>query len=297
MKPTKHSLWRRALSKELVAPYAARPGLEMALLGGSPARGLSDEYSDMDVVLYWKKLDADWIRKRPLEALGCKFVTLLDMPQHQAMLEIYTLGGLIVEIGHSTTSSLKQEINEVTGECKVEPPTINTIGGFLDARAVHGAERYREIRKTIPAYPRRLAVKVIEHNLGFFWKGCLRNQGLGRGEIMFVYDGMTATLKRLINILSALNGLYYWAGEPRWIEHWHGRMKRSPKNLWPRIVRMYRGAPGKALEDLEVLVKEMLSLVKKHFPEADLSRVGRFKALEVRATSRKPKLKIHHSGR
>jgi hypothetical protein len=295
--PSKHSLWRRELAQELVKPYQKRRGFEMALLGGSPARGLSDRYSDMDVVLYWDRLDADWIKSRPLEPLGLRFVTRLDMPQHQAMLEIYTLEGLIVEIGHSTTASLKQEINEVTGECKVEPPAINTIGGFLDAWAVHGAERYREIRKTIPAYPRRLAVKVIEHNLGFFWKGCLRNQGLGRGEIMFVYDGMTAMLKRLINILAALNGLYYWAGEPRWIEHWHGRMKRSPKNLWPRIVRMYRGAPGKALEDLEALLNEMLSLVKKHFPEADLSRVDRFKALEVRATSRKPKLKTHPSGR
>jgi hypothetical protein len=112
--PSKHSLWRRELAQELVKPYQKRRGFEMALLGGSPARGLSDRYSDMDVVLYWDRLDADWIKSRPLEPLGLRFVTRLDMPQHQAMLEIYTLEGLIVEIGHSTTASLKQEITEGT---------------------------------------------------------------------------------------------------------------------------------------------------------------------------------------
>lgn len=269
----------------------------MALLGGSPARGLADRYSDMDVVLYWDKLDAAWIKSRPLECYGCKFRTLLDMPQHQAMLEIYTLDGLIVEMGHATTASLRAEIKEVAVDCKVVPPTISSIGGFLDAWPVHRAGRYREIRKAIPAYPRGLAVKVIEHNLGFFWKGCLRNQGLARGELLFVYDGMSAMLKRLINILAAVNGLYFWAGEPRWIDHWQGRMEHCPKKLWLRIVRMYRGAPGKALEELAALVDEVLSLVVNHFPEVDMSPVKQFETLEVRATSRKPKLKKPPGGR
>jgi hypothetical protein len=294
--PSQHSLWRRELAQELVKPYQKRPGLEMALLGGSPARGLADRYSDMDVVLYWDKLDTGWIKSRPLEALGCRFVTLLDMPQHQAMLEIYTLDGLIVEMGHGTVASLKQEIKEVAVECKVAPPTISSIGGFLDAWPLHGGERYRDIRGSIPPYPRPLALKVIEQNLGFFWKGCLRNQGLRRGEIMFVYDGMSAMLKRLLNILAAVNGLYYWAGEPRWIGHWQGRMNCGPKNLWPRIVRMYRGTPGKALEDLESLKDEVLSIVRKHFPEADMSRVKQFDKLEVRATFRKPDIKTNTSG-
>jgi len=106
--PTKASLWRRELAKDLIKSYTARPGLEMALLGGSPARGLSDQYSDMDVVLYWKKLDTRWIKSHPLENLGCRTITVLDMPEHQAILEIYTLKSLIVEMGHGTTASLKK---------------------------------------------------------------------------------------------------------------------------------------------------------------------------------------------
>lgn len=295
--PNKHSLWRRQLAQELIEPYQKRRGLEMALLGGSPARGLSDRYSDMDVVLYWDKLDADWIKSRPLEPLGARFVTLLDMSQHQAMLEIYTLDGLIVEMGHGTTASLKQEINEVTVGCKVVPPTISTIGGFIDAWPLYGVKRYRELRTSVPAYPRKLAKNVIEQNLGFFWKGCLKNQGLARGELLFVYDGMSAMLKRMFNILAALNGLYVWAGEPRWIEFWSKRMKRCPRNLWPRIALMYRGSPDRALEELERLQSEVLEIVRERLPEADMSRVIQFEGLEVKSTAARPGLKGEADGR
>ncbi len=287
---TKASRWRRELARDLIKTYANRPDLEMALLGGSPARGLSDQYSDMDVVLYWKKLDARWIKSHPLEKLGCKIITVLDMPKHQAILEIYTLKGLIVEMGHATTASLKKEITEVTKDCKVVPPTISSIGGFLDARPLYGRERYRAIKAAIPPYPRTLAKKVIEQNLGFFWKGCLKNQGLNRGEILFVYDGMSAMLKRALNILMALNGLYFWAGEPRWIEYWSKRMKWCPPDLWPRIERMYRCPPAEALSEMERLLAEVLILVSTHMPEVNMSRATKFEGLRVQATLKRPSL-------
>ncbi len=290
-KPTKASLWRRELAKELIKPYSARPGLEMALLGGSPARGLADEYSDMDVVLYWKKLDVNWIKSHPLEKLGCQMITLLDLPEEQAILEIYTLNGLIVEIGHATGASLQKEIKEVTKDCNVKPPIINSIGGFMDAMPLMGETQYRSLKAAIPRYPRLLAKKIIEQNLGFFWKGCLANQGVERGELFFVYDAMSFTLKKLINILAALNGLYFWAGEPRWIEYRSNKMKFCPSNLWPRIKRMYECSPDKALAELDRLQNEVLSLVSRYMPEVDMTRATKFDKLRVQSTANRPKVK------
>lgn len=289
--PTKASLWRRELAKDIVKQYSARPGLEMALLGGSPARGIADEFSDMDIVLYWKKLDTKWIKSQPLEKLGCKIVTLLDMPKEQAALEIYTLKGLIVEIGHSTVGSLQNEIKEVTEDHKVNPSIINSIGGFLDAFPLAGESQYRSFKAAIPKYPRSLAKKAIEQNLGFFWNGCLENQGVKRGEILFVYDAISFTLKKLINILAALNGLYFWAGEPRWLDYRSQKMKHCPPRLWSRIKRMYQEPPEKALTDMNRLKDEVLALVSKYMPEVDMTKIKRFEELVVRSTPRKPAIK------
>jgi hypothetical protein len=102
---------------------------------------------------------------------------------------------------------------------------------------------------------------------------------------------MSAMLKRAFNILAALNGLYVWAGEPRWIEHWSRRMKLCPPDLWPRIERMYRGPPAKALADLERLLAEVLELVATHMPEVNMSRATQFDGLKVQATARRPAIK------
>jgi len=290
-KPTKASLWRRELAKELIKPYLTKSGLEIALLGGSPARGIADEFSDMDIILYWKKMDTKWIKAHPLESLGCKTITLLDMPKEQAVLEIYTLKGLIVEIGHSTVASLQNEVKVVTEEYKASPPIINSIGGFLDAYPLAGESQYRSFKAAIPKYPRPLAKKVIEQNLGFFWSGCLENQGAKRGEFLFVYDAITFTLKKLINILSALNGLYFWAGEPRWLEYRTQKMKYCPPRLWSRVKRMFQEPPNKALADMNHLKGEVLALVSKQMPEVDMTKVKQFEELEVRSTPRKPVVK------
>lgn len=287
-RPTAASLWRRELARELVRSYARRPGVELILLGGSPARGWADRYSDLDIVLYWRTLDERWIRSRPLERHGARFITLLDMPEHRAMLEIYTLGGLIVELGHATTASLRREIAGVTKEHRADPAAINSLGGFLDALPLYGRERHRAIVSSLPPYPDALARTVVERNAGFFWKGCLRHQGIARGESVFVSDGICAMIKRLVAILAALNRLYYWPGEPRWIDRWAGRMKTCPQGLWPRLKRMMEGDRAKALSELEALIAEVLALVKKHMPEADLSRARQFEGLEVRATERPP---------
>lgn len=66
----KASRWRVEFAKKLVRCYALRPGIKMILLGGSPSRGISDEYSDLDIVMYWNRLDAKFIKSRPLVGLA-----------------------------------------------------------------------------------------------------------------------------------------------------------------------------------------------------------------------------------
>lgn len=43
----------------MAGQYTGLPGLVMVLVTGSAARGLADEASDVDVVLYWKEVDAE----------------------------------------------------------------------------------------------------------------------------------------------------------------------------------------------------------------------------------------------
>ncbi|MCP4421852.1 MAG: hypothetical protein GY805_35005 [Chloroflexi bacterium] len=47
------SRWRIELAQELAIHYKQHEQIKMIVLGGSPSRGLSNKYSDLDVIVYW----------------------------------------------------------------------------------------------------------------------------------------------------------------------------------------------------------------------------------------------------
>ena len=57
--------WRIELAAELSKVYSAHEQVRMIVLGGSPSRGLSDEYSDIDMVVYWEVMDDNFITSHP----------------------------------------------------------------------------------------------------------------------------------------------------------------------------------------------------------------------------------------
>src|SRR3954466_2430071 len=65
---------RRALA-EIVAPaYAANPKVAGVLLAGSVARGLADEFSDIEIDIFWHAPPTDQDRSAPIERAGWPIV-------------------------------------------------------------------------------------------------------------------------------------------------------------------------------------------------------------------------------
>lgn len=283
---TKHpnesaSTWRVVLATELARYYRQRENVAMIVLGGSPSKGLADAYSDIDMVVYWNNIDAAWLDTKPLLAAGAEFKFMLK--DGDGGMELYYLGDLIVEVGHITIKEWAAVVNEVMVKHELNPPVQKMIGGFLAARPIHGRELYRTWRDRLAVYPEPLAAKMVKQNLGFFWKGCIQNQGLQRGDILFFYDGICGTLKRLLGILAGLNRIYYAPGEPRWIEYELSRMPLQPPDTWNRIRAILEGDRSEAVSRLETLIDDVIGLVRHHLPEVDLARVDQMAELEIRA--------------
>src|SRR3954468_16020241 len=65
---------RRALA-EIVAPaYAANPKVAGVLLAGSVARGLADQFSDIEIDIYWHTPPTDADRSAPIDRAGWQSV-------------------------------------------------------------------------------------------------------------------------------------------------------------------------------------------------------------------------------
>ncbi len=287
--PTRDSIWRIDLARDLAAPYIAHPDVRLVVLGGSPAKGISDQYSDLDIVVYWDTIDRNWIDQAPLtRTFGLQRKMNEFWEQSRSCFELYYAGTLIVEFGGTTVSDWRAMTQGVMERFEATPPVLKTIGGFLNAEVLHGQDLYRTLCAEVTPYPHELAVRIVRNSLGFFWNGVLENQGLNRGEFLFVQDAICATIKRLLTILAALNHTYYSPMEPRWIEYEYGKMPIVPSNLWPKILDIVNGDRRVAIGRLDALIQEVLDLVRSHMPEIDLDDAKRRWDIDVRGCLDRP---------
>lgn len=285
-----HSNWRIDFARELAAIYSARQGVRTIVLGGSPSRGLSDEYSDLDMIVYWDEMDTDFISGTPLKEYGGEIKLLLRDPGGAIQMELYYFDTLIVEIGHTSIAEWNTLLDDVLIHNKIHPYSIKTIGGFRDAVPVYGAEVYDSMRSRVGSMPHEAAVKLVSMNLGFFWRGCILNQGIRRNEIVFYHDAFCMTIKRLVTILAGLNHHFFSPLEPRWLEYELGRMAIKPADMWRKIQSVFTETPEKSVDILETLIREVIELVDQHMPEVDMTKYRECDALEIRATTEKPVL-------
>lgn len=289
--PTEASLWRVAMAREIAAVYSRHPNVKMILIGGSPARGISDQYSDIDMIVYWDQIDAPFIASKPLLAVGGDFRFFLPFDQSGSGMELYYFDTLIYECGHISLAAWDELVQTVHDRLEPNPHLLKSLEGFTDALPLYGAELYRSLRDSLPPYPDELARKIIKNNLGFFWPGCLLHQGLHRNEILYFYDGLCATCKRLLTIVAALNKVYFSALEPRWTAYELARMPIKPDNMGEKIAAMFEGDRTQAITIMEQLITDTVALVAQHHPEISLDGYYTFSQVPIMATASKPEIK------
>ncbi len=261
------SRWRIDLSCELSAHYSAHPQVSMVCLGGSSSKGLSDAYSDLDIIVYWNELDEDWIRAEPLKSsIGLERTDLLSMAPGN-FIESYHLDGLKIDFGHVTMEMWEQWTAPILKDFDADPDLLGMVGGFLNSIPFYGEELCSQWKDRLRDFPDELVKEVIRRNIGFFVRGYLLHQCLERGEFLAYQDGMCTMLKRLLAIVAALNRCYYSASEPRWIDYELGRMPIRPFKLTCENIRWMLENPGEESEAmLYELMDEILTLITEQFP-------------------------------
>ena len=277
---TEASRWRIDFARKLTPYYASHPAVEMIVLGGSPSRGLSDEYSDIDIIVFWNALDREWISSEPLCELSCTRVSV-RIANEESGLESYMFGSLKADFGHLTIGAWEKMTRTVLADHDPNPDIQQSLGGFLASIPLHGEEEVAQWKDRIGAYPEPLAVAMVKQNLRLFVKGYLLNQCWRRGELLAWYDGTSLMLKRLLCILAGLNRRYFSGEEPRWVEHHLASWTIKPVNSWERMTAILTSGGEESDALMESLVEDVLELIEHHLPEVDIAWLSRREALGV----------------
>ncbi len=265
--PTPASLWRIEFAREIIRSYVPHDGILMAVLGGSPSKGLSDDYSDLDIIVYWDEIDVEWLEADPLVAIECERRHFRRMGEADLYLESQYFGALKVDFGHLTMAVWEEMAAGVLERFEIDQSTLGSLGGFLASVPLYGETLVEEWKERVAPYPDELALKMVRQHRRFFVPGYLVSQAYGRGDVLAYYDGLCLMLKNLLNILAGLNRVYLSTEEPRWIGDYLDRMLIKPENAWDRMKAVLSSEGCEGVEILEGLTADVLGLIEKHMPQ------------------------------
>jgi len=268
------SLYLRTLAQRISTPYVQLPTAQAAMLFGSAAEGLSDQYSDIDMAIYYAALPPEEVLTLARQQNGgSERLWLLGDPQSGSFIEAYAVKGVECQIVHTTVADWEQNIDTVLRELDVETPLQKALEGVLQGIPLYGAALIERWKAMVTAYPDALAQKMVEHYLRFAPLWLLQERIAGRDATLWRTQMFVESGHHLLAVLAGLNRVYFSAFQFKRMQHFAERLVLKPSNFAARLESCFTQEPRAAINELTLLISETVSLVEQHMPTVDTSRI------------------------
>lgn len=272
---TPQSDYLLALGKKILEPYTQLPHARAAMITGSVAEGISDNYSDLDMTVYYENeipTEEELVRIR--EANGAlERVWLLGDPAEGEIAEAYELNGVQAQIGHARISVWENDIAEILERFNADTPLHKAMSGTLECIAVYGEAYIDKWRQQIAAYPDGLRRAMVEQHLKFFPYWNISKQLETRDATVWHYQILVEASYNLVAILAGLNRLYFTTFQFKKMHRLLEQMTIAPENFSERLEALFQMPPTDAAIALEALLREVMALVERELPDLDISAV------------------------
>lgn len=255
--------WRFEFARDLVGALPRHPGLCAAFVGVSVARGYSDPYSDIELLLFWRRDPDSATRQAIVETWRAERRLPVDHPSHDSA---FVVRGVPIDVWQRTVADEEAILDRVLRDHSRDLTANAELDMVNTALPLRGEAVVRGWQARAADYPEALALGFLREQLPHFH---LRQLGLAA-----VRDNPTAfhhTLSdlhcTLFLVLLALNGAYFPTF--KWLYRRLDELAVAPPEAAARLRRMFREPPIVAAAQLRIVFLETLALVEEHCPRLD----------------------------
>ena len=183
-------------------------------LSGSPAYGLADAYSDIDVVMFWQEIPSDDERIKIGQRYG--HVHVIDSFNHvaefslQDATEVLHIGDnkLKLDITHKSIAAQNQMIDEVTIGLDTNPTKLAQIRNISNGVEIKGETVFDTWRNRYHPMPSALVEKLLDKYLHFWAYQPLQKLVIERNDPLFARQLMSDSCEKIIKAVCVMNGQY-----------------------------------------------------------------------------------------
>jgi hypothetical protein len=266
---TPESAYLRTLARRIADAYRDEAHPAAALLTGSAAEGVSDRYSDLDLILYHQTLPSEDALLRARERCDASDFRMLGQGSEREFVETLVIDDIDCQLAHTTIAAWEDDMASVLERLDVEAPTQKALDGLLDGVPLYGDELISQWQARAAAYPDALARAMVTHYLRFFPLWYVADRLAMRDATLWLYQTYVESAQNILGVLAGLNRLYYSTFQFKRMRAFIGKMRLTPDHLTDRLERLFTAERGEAIADLEALAHETVALVRAHMPEVE----------------------------
>jgi hypothetical protein len=257
------------LAKRTAEVYIANPKTKAAMVTGSVAERLCDEYSDCEMFFYYDELpSAEELRLARQQNQGSEPLWSVGSLEEGVFGESYLVNGVEFQIGHETITNWEKEISTILEEFDLSP-MMKAMSGTLIGIPLYGEPLIQQWKARIANYPDGLARRMVEHYLKFFAVWGMQEKLIRRDTTLWYHQILVESAQNILGVLSGLNRLYYTTFQFKRMSRFIMQMKIAPENLADRLEGLFHHPASVAVNELEALVRETVELVEVHMPQID----------------------------
>ncbi|MGE5374177.1 MAG: DUF4037 domain-containing protein [Bacteroidota bacterium] len=264
-----HTQCRIDFARHLARRLETFEGIKAIIIAGSVARGYADEYSDIELPIFWDPLPDDVTRHAIASALNAEFLYAYDGPAHEDQLLI---DGVQVDLWDVSTTHQEEILDGVLHRHHFDLGALNALDTIRSCIPLYGHEIVRKWKLLAQEYPDQLAEKIMQEHLAAF--------SIGELFILAKRDNPTAFYSRLsflqqeaFLVLLALNRRYFPTF--KWLYPSLESMEVKPEGICRRFRRAYKAPYREAIKDTKSILEEIVHLVERQFPQMDTALVHR----------------------
>ena len=259
---------------ERVVDAVRSPDLRMGLIAGSVARGVADDRSDLDVYLYWERVDVAFVaapaRFAPLDA-----TPVFGVPTETGWFSKLRHGDRYVDVESVDAVVLGRAAEALAGGMAPAGWVVKLAAGLRDAIAVFGHDE-------LVAWQRRLVYRddvataeAVARTPRLLAPSALYELTYARGDALSFAARLSQLLLDVVALLGAVNRRFIPVEDPKWLP-WHlDRLTAVPAGFDRRVRAALDGPSPATMADLDTIVAETLDLVDGHVPDVD-TRTARY---------------------
>jgi predicted nucleotidyltransferase len=258
-----HSKWRTDFARQLAQRLVAFDGIKAIVIAGSVARDYADEYSDVEIPIFWETLPDDETRHAIVAALNADFLYAYDGPAREDQLLI---NNVQVDLWHVSVMHQEETIQAVLQAQQFDLGSLNAIDTVRSCIPLYGHEIVQTWKRWAQDYPDKLAEQIIQEHLASFRIGELFILAQRNNPTAF-YAQLSFLQQEIFLVLLALNRSYFPTF--KWLYRALESMHIKPEAIDYRFRHAFEATYQETIADTRLLLEETLHLVEKQFPQID----------------------------